>query len=31
MKINGFPPIILVILPDLPIAKGDTPRRKPLI
>jgi hypothetical protein len=28
IKINGFPPIILA---DLPVAKGDTARRKPLI
>jgi len=28
MKINGFPPIILA---NFPVAKGDTPRRKPLI
>jgi hypothetical protein len=28
MKINGFPPIILA---DLPVAEGDTPRRKSLI
>jgi hypothetical protein len=28
IKINGFPPIILA---DSAVAKGDTPRRKPLI
>jgi hypothetical protein len=28
MKINGFPPVISAIFP---VAKGDTPRRKPLI